>query len=101
MVRCVACGEVQWNLRFARNGGGSPGECRVCGAELRPDDLMLGALGGYPRIDPPADPLVQRGPILSKKGQPRRYRYRFANPLMQPYVTMRGLASGLITQASG
>jgi hypothetical protein len=37
LVRCVACGEVQWNLRLARNGGGSPGECRVCGAELRPE----------------------------------------------------------------
>ncbi len=36
----------------------------------------------------------KRGPILVKKGQPRRYRYRFANPLMQPYVTMLGLAEG-------
>ena len=35
LVRCVACGEVQWNLRAATPGERVPqGECRVCGAEL-------------------------------------------------------------------
>lgn len=37
-----------------------------------------------------------RGPILQKVGVKRRIRYRFLNPLMQPYVTMRGLAEELI-----
>ena len=37
-----------------------------------------------------------RGPILNRIGGPRRYRYRFVNPLMKPYVVMRGLAEGLI-----
>ncbi len=33
-----------------------------------------------------------RGPVLQKKGLPRRFRYRFINPLMEPYVVMRGIA---------
>lgn len=37
-----------------------------------------------------------RGPVLQKKGPTRRVRYRFLNPLLQPYVIMRGLTAGLI-----
>jgi Cdc6-like AAA superfamily ATPase len=33
-----------------------------------------------------------RGAVLQKTGQPRRFRFRFRNPLMQPYVIMRALA---------
>jgi len=33
----------------------------------------------------------KRGPILKKIGTPRRYRFRFLNPLMQPYVVMQGV----------
>lgn len=33
-----------------------------------------------------------RGQILQKVGQPRRFRFRFRNPLHQPYVIMRALA---------
>lgn len=40
-----------------------------------------------------------RGPLLGVKGVPRRYRYRFANPLMQPYVVMKGLADEIVTAA--
>jgi Cdc6-like AAA superfamily ATPase len=40
---------------------------------------------------------VKRGTILVKSGTPRLYRYRFRNPLMQPYVIMQGLKSGRIT----
>jgi Cdc6-like AAA superfamily ATPase len=40
----------------------------------------------------------KRGPILQKMGHERRFRYRFINPLMEPFVTMKGLASGLITE---
>jgi hypothetical protein len=36
-----------------------------------------------------ADP--KRGTILVKTGSRRLYRYRFRNPLMQPYVIMQGL----------
>jgi energy-coupling factor transporter ATP-binding protein EcfA2 len=33
----------------------------------------------------------KRGPILTKDGTRRRFRYRFINPLLQPFVIMRGL----------
>lgn len=34
----------------------------------------------------------KRGPIFQKIGTSRRYRFRFINPLMQPYVIMKGRA---------
>jgi Cdc6-like AAA superfamily ATPase len=39
-----------------------------------------------------------RGPILERTGYPRRYRFRFCNPLMEPYVIMSGISKGLITK---
>ncbi|WP_177196650.1 AAA family ATPase [Duganella sp. CF517] len=42
----------------------------------------------------------QRGPILQRIGETRRFRFRFINPLMQPYVTMDGLKRGLIKDTS-
>lgn len=36
---------------------------------------------------------TDRGPILQRTGPQRRYRYRFINPLMQPYVILAALAS--------
>ena len=39
---------------------------------------------------------AKRGPVLQRAGEERRYRYRFVNPLIQPYVTMQGLAENLI-----
>lgn len=38
-----------------------------------------------------------RGPILQRTGITRRFRFRFINPLMQPYVIMDGLAKELIS----
>lgn len=38
-----------------------------------------------------------RGPTLQRKGSEHRYRFRFANPLVQPYVLMRGLAEKAIS----
>lgn len=40
-----------------------------------------------------------RGPVLCRTGTSRRYRFRFVNPLMQPYVIMNGLKKGLISDA--
>jgi hypothetical protein len=40
----------------------------------------------------------ERGPILEKRGYRRRYRFRFLNPLMQPYVLMKGIADGILTE---
>jgi hypothetical protein len=39
-----------------------------------------------------------RGAILQRTGTRRRYRFRFSNPLMQPYVVMRGLDSRVIDE---
>ncbi|MBM3286999.1 MAG: hypothetical protein FJY88_06575 [Candidatus Eisenbacteria bacterium] len=39
-----------------------------------------------------------RGRILEKVGVPHRYRFRFSNPLMQPYVIMDGLARERLTE---
>ncbi|HXP67878.1 MAG TPA: ATP-binding protein [Candidatus Dormibacteraeota bacterium] len=38
-----------------------------------------------------------RGPVLKKEGSIRRFQYKFSDPLMQPYVALKGLADGLIT----
>lgn len=37
-----------------------------------------------------------RGPILQKIGETKRFRYSFINPMMEPFVTMNGLAQGMI-----
>jgi len=38
----------------------------------------------------------KRGPVLKKIGTKRRYRFRFINPLMQPFVIMRGYNEGKV-----
>jgi hypothetical protein len=40
-----------------------------------------------------------RGSVLERTGVTRRYRFRFRNPLLQPFVIMEGLAQGLITRS--
>lgn len=39
-----------------------------------------------------------RGTVLQKEGVKRRFRFRFSNPLMQPFVVMKGVASGIIKE---
>ena len=65
----------------------------------------LRAVAGRPDLDIPnfARHLKEmsdqrRGRILVREGETRRIRYRFVNPLMRPYVIMRGVADGLLTQ---
>lgn len=38
-----------------------------------------------------------RGPILQKLGEGRRFRFRFINPMMEPYVVLKGISDGLVT----
>ena len=38
-----------------------------------------------------------RGAVLQRLGKPHQYRFRFSDPLLQPYVLMRGLQSNLLT----
>jgi hypothetical protein len=42
---------------------------------------------------------TKRGRILKKIGDRRRYRYRFSDPLMQPFVIMQGVVSDMIPDA--
>lgn len=39
----------------------------------------------------------ERGPALLKTGKPKRYQYRFANPMLQPLVVMMGVRDKLIS----
>lgn len=42
---------------------------------------------------------VARGPVLQKTGVSRRFRFRFTNPLLQPFVLMEGIKKNLISAA--
>jgi Cdc6-like AAA superfamily ATPase len=39
----------------------------------------------------------KRGAVLQREGEPRRYFYRFTDPILQPFVILRGLSEGLIS----
>lgn len=41
----------------------------------------------------------RRGKVLERTGYKRAYRYRFRNPLLPPYILMRGITDGRITAA--
>jgi Cdc6-like AAA superfamily ATPase len=43
----------------------------------------------------------RRGGVLDKIGATYRYRYRFHDPLLQPYVLMRGQIDGLLPSTDG
>lgn len=43
---------------------------------------------------------LKRGQIFQRIGEPRAYRFRFAEPTMQPYVLMRGIADGMVTDGA-
>lgn len=40
----------------------------------------------------------RRGPALRRIGAPRAYKYKFKNAILRPYVIMKGLESGLISE---
>lgn len=40
-----------------------------------------------------------RGCVLEKTGEPRSWFYRFTDPLLQPFVILRGLADGTVDEA--
>ncbi|MGE8688643.1 MAG: AAA family ATPase [Achromobacter sp.] len=43
---------------------------------------------------------ISRGPVLQRTGTARRFRFRFVNPLLQPYVLMDGIRKSLISEAA-
>jgi hypothetical protein len=42
----------------------------------------------------------ERGNVLQKMGLARRERFRFTDPLVKPYVVIRGLADGMLDEAT-
>ena len=40
----------------------------------------------------------KKGPVLSVQGQSRRRSYRFLNPLLRPFVILRGIERGLVRE---
>jgi hypothetical protein len=38
----------------------------------------------------------ERGAILIRRGQERQYRFRFSDPMMQPYVIIKGIRDGMV-----
>jgi hypothetical protein len=48
------------------------------------------------RLNPQLTTLATTRDILVREGEERRWRYRFRDPLMEPYVLLQGLQSGAI-----
>ena len=70
-------------------------------ADLRePLSAIMGKRYDIPSFSRQLNALAEadRGPVLIKTGSERKHRYRFLEPHMEPYVLMRSLTSGLITQ---
>ena len=67
----------------------------------RPLSEIMGSKYDIPKFGQHLKILCQqdRGRMLEQTGTSRRFRYRFAEPLVQPYVLLRGLADGLIDKA--
>jgi len=42
---------------------------------------------------------LKRGPVLKRVGEPRRIRFRFADPMMQPFVIIHDYSNGNLTNA--
>jgi Cdc6-like AAA superfamily ATPase len=42
----------------------------------------------------------ERGRVLYRKGKQRAFRFRFSDPMMQPYVIMSGIRDGLINESA-
>lgn len=41
---------------------------------------------------------ADRGEVLIRRGDERQYRYRFNDPMMQPYVIIKGIRDGMVDE---
>ncbi len=60
---------------------------------------IIGEDVGVDRFNPQLTTLATIRGILTREGEERRWRYRFTDPLMEPYVLLEGLRSGVIVPA--
>lgn len=72
----------------------SPGSLRMPMARITGKTVTVSAFARH--LNEFASP--QRASVLQKDGQPRKFFYRFTNPILQPYVVLRGIADGLISE---
>jgi hypothetical protein len=72
-------------------GDFSPADVRA------PYSQIIGAEVDIDRFNPQLTQLATGRDILVREGEERRWRYRFRDPLMEPYVLLQGLQSGVIT----
>jgi Cdc6-like AAA superfamily ATPase len=84
LLACALADEDEFGFFSTADVEGSLGQ--IGREQLEQEDLS----GELDRLaDGEEDPVLQRGGVGSS-------RYRFANPLLQPYVVMRGLSDGLV-----
>ncbi len=77
--------------RLGDMGDFSPSDIRV------PYSKIIGEAVGIDRFNPQLTSLATNRDILDREGEDRRWRYRFKDPLMEPYVLLQGLSAGTIT----
>ncbi|MGH2806095.1 MAG: AAA family ATPase [Actinomycetota bacterium] len=67
-------------------------------AVRKPLTAVMGKKYDIPSFNRQLNALTEdaRGPVLVKTGAERKYRYRFIEPHMEPYVLMRSFTSGLL-----
>ena len=60
---------------------------------------IQGAAAGVDKVNPHLVKFTSedRGAVLQQTGQRRNFRYRFRDPLMEPFVLMKSLGDGLVT----
>lgn len=67
-----------------------------------PLSSMLGRSVEIGHLRPQLHELIgeKRGKVIERVGEERGYRYRFADPAMQPYVIMAGIKTGILTETA-
>lgn len=67
---------------------------------FRPADLRTPKdYDGSPDFSEPLNKLAtdaSRGLVLERRGSPRKYKFRFRNPLLRPYIIMKGIDEGYV-----
>jgi AAA ATPase domain len=77
--------------KLGEMGDFSPSDVR------EPYSRIIGQQVNIDRFNPQLTTLATSRDILVREGEERRWRYRFRDPLMEPYVLLEGLKSGAIT----
>ena len=77
-----------------RRGFFSPGDVRQALKKYTGEDYIL------PRFTRHLHEFdsSERGNVLTKEGEKNQYRYRFTDPMMQPYITLEAINSGRISK---